>query len=709
VSLVVLLPFVAAVFAAILALVSLLRKRPTFAAWCFFAGMLVLAASSLATGAAARATQVGGVARWLAVALVVQSFLPVIWLAFAVTYSRGDSGSFLRRWKAPLAFFALLPAFGMVLQGQLIWLAPSQGAERAWTLQFTTIGKALHAAILVGFVLILMNLEQTFRSAVGTMRWRIKFVVLALGVIFGTGIYTHSQAILFSAVDLAQLILDSTAILIGGACLALAYARTGLAEIDVYPSRAVLRSSLTILIVGAYLFLVGAVAQLVTRFGGQEIFQFQAVVLLVGITGLAVLLLSDRARQYIDAFTARHFRKAQHDSVRVWALFSRNLATVKDQADLSRVCARLVSETFEALSVTVWLVDEENQRLVPGASTAGAPGDGADNAEVVSTAVLIALEKYAAPFDLDAVKEPWAEAFRQANRATFPEPGTRLCVPLRAGERTLGAIVLADRVNSALYTPEEIDLLKCIGDQVASVLMNLRLVGEVARARELEAFRTMSTFFVHDLKNAASSLHLMLRNLPVHFNDPEFREDALRGIGTLARRIEDIIARLSDLRKRPSFTPVESNLNELVGDVLQRVNGTPNVEIVQRLQPLPAILVDPEQVRSVVTNLVLNARDAVGPGGRIEVRTEHRDGRVVLSVADNGCGMSPAFIKDSLFRPFQSTKKQGLGIGLFQSRAIVRAHGGGIHVESEPGKGTTFHVSFPVKADHDQTYAPDRR
>ena len=111
----------------------------------------------------------------------------------------------------------------------------------------------------------------------------------------------------------------------------------------------------------------------------------------------------------------------------------------------------------------------------------------------------------------------------------------------------------------------------------------------------------------------------------------------------------------------------------------------------------------------MVTNLVLNAQDALVSGGRIEVRTEHRGSRVVLSVIDNGCGMSPAFVKDSLFRPFQSTKKKGLGIGLFQSRAIVLAHGGGVHVESEVGKGTAFHASFPVTTSDDETRAPDCR
>jgi putative PEP-CTERM system histidine kinase len=222
------------------------------------------------------------------------------------------------------------------------------------------------------------------------------------------------------------------------------------------------------------------------------------------------------------------------------------------------------------------------------------------------------------------------------------------------------------------------------------------MAGEVAQAKEMEAFRTMSAFFVHDLKNAASSLNLMLKNLPVHFDDPEFRADALRGIGNTAERIDGMIARLSSLREQREHTRVDTDLNQVVDASLARVNAAPGLEVVRTLQPVPAIKADREQIESVVTNLVLNARDAVNGAGRIEIRTEQRGNRVVLSVVDNGCGMSPTFVRDSLFRPFQSTKKKGLGIGLFQSRAIVLAHGGGLQVESEAGKGTAFHASFPV-------------
>src|SRR5579859_5338384 len=167
----------------------------------------------------------------------------------------------------------------------------------------------------------------------------------------------------------------------------------------------------------------------------------------------------------------------------------------------------------------------------------------------------------------------------------------------------------------------------------------------------------MSAFFVHYL-NAAASLNLMLKNLPVHFDDPAFREDALRGISNTARRIDEMIGRLTALRQQPLFNPVEADLNKLVREALERLEQMPQVELIRELQPLPSILADGEQIRSVVTNLVLNARDALGPEGRICLRTEHLDGNVVLSVTDNGCGMSAAFMKDSLFRPFQSTKKK---------------------------------------------------
>ena len=694
------LSFAAAIFTLFLALVSVLVKKPSLARWCFFAGMFLLGIDSLLTGLSLHAVQLSQVLRGLTLGLIVKSFVPAAWLGFSLTYSRGDYRESLARWRIPLAIVALLPiGLSLGFHSQLLELVPAGPESEGMQLRFGAMAKALNVILVVALVWILMNLEQTFRSAVGTMRWRIKFVVLGLVVVFGARLYARSQALLFSTYDIRWSGVESSALLIGCVFLAVAYVRTGFAEIDVYPSRAVLASSLTVFLVGGYLFVFGVLANIVRRFDGVESFQLAAFIVLLGLAGLAVLLLSDRLRQRIHGFIGRHFARAQHDSVRIWTAFSRRLANVKDQAGLCAASTRLVSETFEVLSVSIWLLDEQKEQFILGASTAPETGEvtRGNPPAAASSAVAGGLRVRSSPFNLEGMDEPWAQELRQLNPTTFPKGGNRWCVPLRAGEQSLGALVLADRVNGASYTAEQLQLLQCIADQVTSVLLNLRLANEVARSREMDAFRTMSAFFVHDLKNAAASLNLMLKNLPVHFDAPAFREDALHGIANTARRIDTMIARLSALRQRPAFHPLEADLNELVDEVLDKLDGMPHVELTKELQPLPRMLADREQIQSVVTNLVLNARDALGSGGRIDVRTEHLGASVVLTVTDSGCGMSAAFLKDSLFRPFQSTKKGGLGIGMFQSRMIIEAHGGSIRVESEAGKGSTFRVSLPAK------------
>jgi putative PEP-CTERM system histidine kinase len=268
---------------------------------------------------------------------------------------------------------------------------------------------------------------------------------------------------------------------------------------------------------------------------------------------------------------------------------------------------------------------------------------------------------------------------------------------LKAGGRVLGVFTLMDRVNAVPFTIEELDLLKCIGEQVAAGLLRFQLSEELLQSRELEAFQTMSTFFINDLKNAGSTLGLMLKNLPVHFDDPAFRRDALRGIGSTVDRINQIIQRLGTFRQKPALRCVKTDLNHLVARAVEAFPTTEGIEVIRDIQTVPAFMADPEQLESVVTNLLLNAVEAMPPaGGRITVKTTFIDDRAVLSVEDTGCGMAAAFVRESLFRPFCSTKKKGLGIGMFQCRMIVEAHRGSIRVESEPGEGTTFRILLPV-------------
>jgi putative PEP-CTERM system histidine kinase len=688
-------------FSAALAVAAASRKQRSLATWCFSGGMLIFALESLFGAIANDALLPGKSAFWETLSLVTKSFLPGAWLTFSLTYSRANYRDFLvrSRWLVIGAFLIpllSLAAFYSPFFYVVAYTSPFQG----WGLRLNEPAKILNILLLVSTVLILTNIERTFRAAVGTMRWRIKFVVLGLGVVFGAHIYTRSQALLFSDYSPSQFVVETIGLLIGCSLITVAYVRSGFSEIDVYPSRAVLQTSATVLLTGAYLFVVGVLAQIVARFGGAASFPIAAFVVLLGAAILAVLLLSDRARQSLQLFVSRHFKRPQHDFRQIWARFTKSLSVALDETALATIASRLISETFGALSVSTWLFDEQGERLIRVSSTSDAeqaPSDDSTSsiaARELNSAELIKLSR---PFNLGRAKEKWARDLMEKSNGQFRTGGSPICVPLVGGEHCLGAIVLADRVRGLGYSAEEMDLLKCIGEQVAASLLKLRLTEEIMERRELEAFQTMSAFLIHDLKNAASTLGLMLENLPTHFSNPAFQEDAFRGIGSAAGRINDLINRMNALRHELRLKPVELDLNLVVAEALATLNGTLENKLVTKFDQIPKILADGQQLQSVCTNLLLNACDAVSTNGRIIVETTRQGEWVALSVSDNGCGMTEQFIKNSLFRPFRSTKKKGLGIGMFQSKTIVEAHQGKIHVESELGVGTTFRVMLPLK------------
>jgi putative PEP-CTERM system histidine kinase len=691
------LALAAATFSAALAVAAACRRRRSLATWCFSAGMLTFALESLFGAIWRDALVPERAAFWETLTLITKSFLPGIWLCFSLTYSRGNSREFpVRSRFLVLAAFLLPVGVSLVFREQLAPIFPQESGENWWVSSHAA-AKTLNGLLLIAAVLVLVNLERTFRSAVGTMQWRIKFMVLGLGIVFGARIYTLSQALLFSGDMMALIDVETGALLIGCTLITVAFLRSGLGEIDVYLSHAVLRTSLTVLLVGAYLFIVGVLAQVVARTGEPGTFQFQAFVVLLGFALLAVLLVSNRIRRNIGSFVSRHFKRPQYDFRQIWTRFTQCTSSVLDQSGLCAAATKFISETFNVLSVTIWLLDEHEQ-LAFAASTSRSEREASDALPNLAALEpnLTNIRELSKPFDLEKAKGGYAQSLRQISSSQFRTGGNRVCTPLWTGDRCIGVTILADRVGGVPYTVEELDLLKCMGDQIAVGLVNLRLTEEIMRAKELEAFQAISAFFVHDLKNAASTLSLTLQNLPVHFDDPVFRQDALRGIGETANRINQLISRVGALRHL-DLKLAELDVNLLVADALEVLRGAPEINVVKELHLQSPLHVDRDQFGSVITNLLLNARDAVGPGGEVRIETSQIDSWAVLSVADNGCGMSPAFLKASLFRPFQTTKKKGLGIGMFQSKMIIEAHRGKVQVESEPGAGTTFRIMLPLK------------
>lgn len=678
------------------------RSRRDLADWSFSVGFVLLAAERLCGGMSLNATTLGAVERWQEARLVLMSLFLGSLLLLSLTYARGNSGAFVFRWRYVLGGALIVPT-GLVLlfRDALFRLAYAESGP-GWLLRLSIIGIVVTVLHLTIWILVLMNLERTFRAAIGTMRWRIKFMMLALALLCVVGIYVNSQALLFRGFDQRHETIMSVAALIAALLSARSVWRTGRFRADVYPSQSVLEGSLTVLLAGLYLCGVGVLAKVVATFGGDTGFALKAFILLISVVLLAVFLQSDRVRLRVRQVVSRNFQRPIYDYRGIWLRFTDETASCVDQNELCRAVVKLSADVFQALAVTIWTVNERKDSVSVAASTSLSDSRTHEWTPDPAEAALVLryFETHPHPVDIETAEFDWAEVLRRWHPSGFPNGGHRICAPLVRQREIVGIIMVGDRVSGIAFPDQDMDLLKCIADQVTARLLNLQLAQRILQARESEAFQTMATFFVHDLKNAASTLNLMLQNLPVHFGDPEFRADALRGLGKTAAHINGLISRLGQLRGRLELKPAPANLNDIVRSTLSGFPHPADLKLEVTLAELPTLPLDTEQIQKVVLNLVLNASEACEGRGRVTLHTTRRDTGVVLTVTDTGCGMTPEFIKNGLFRPFKTTKKSGLGIGMFQSKMIVDAHGGTMSVASSPGQGTTFDIYLPTRGNH---------
>ena len=696
-----LLALASAIFCGVLAVLTVWREKRTVVHLAFVAGLLALAAETIFRSLSWSAAGIQETVGWQHAGLVATALLPGLWLFFSLGYSRGNYLEFLKRWQFSLLAAFLVPIILVVFAAAELFSVPRQTETGQWALALGLAGYLFTLLFLIGMVLALVNLERTYRAAVGTMRWRIKFMVLGLGVIFAVRFCTSSQMLLSHTIDTRFQVVDAGALFIGCLLMLRSQFRAGHFDLDVYPSRSLLQNSLTVLLAGIYLLVIGILARVISWLGaGNGGFVLEAFVLLLAAVLLALLLLSDRVRLRTSRFVSRHFQRPLYDYRTVWRQFTETTASCVKPADFCQAAVKSVTDIFQALSVTIWLVDEKNEQAVFGASTflSAARAESLQPEKTDVAALIKFFLHHREPVDLDVLKESWAAGLQHCHPDEFHKGGNRVCVPMIVGNEILGFMILGDRVSGVAFGWQDFDLLKCIGDQIAAGLLNTRLSQKLLQAKELEAFQTMSAFFVHDLKNTANTLNLMLQNLPVHFDDPAFRADALRGVAKTVAHINRLIGRLGSIRHELQIKPVPADLNELIARALADWEDVAGINLKKDFQPLPKIFFDPEQMLKVATNLIFNAREAVAQSsGQVQIQTSHANGWAVLAITDNGCGMSREFMERSLFRPFQTTKKSGLGIGMFQSKMIVEAHKGKIEVESETGKGTTFRIFLPLK------------
>jgi len=524
-------------------------------------------------------------------------------------------------------------------------------------------------------------------------------MALGVGGLFALRIYLATQALLFSRIDTGLGTTSAVALLAANLLFAVSLSRARSLNTDVYLSRATIQNSLTIILAGTYLVAVGVAANLARSLFPGQLLPLDAIIVFLALTGLAVLIFSNRLRQELRRFVTRNFRRPIYDYRSVWMDLTQRTTSLLEINELSAAISKIVSECLEILSVNVWLVDETQQklRLVGSTALSGVQAKELENAGGSAPDLIRFLRHERSPADLEEKEFEWPAQIMRAAPDFFRDSKMRYAIGLHAGGELVGVMTLNDdRVGHETLSGEDLVLLETLAAQLAASLLNLKLSGRLREAGKVEAFQTVSTFFVHDLKNLASRLSLTMQNLPEHFDDPEFRADALRVISASLAKIDGMCSRLTMLRQNVELRVAECDLNQLVTATLDEFNTDLRASVERKLLPVPPTLIDREQIHKVLTNLVINANEAVNGNGVIQVMTFHEGNTVSFAVTDNGCGMSAEFIEKSLFRPFQTTKKKGLGIGLFHSKLIIEAHRGKIEVNSAPGKGTEFRVVLPV-------------
>jgi len=283
------------------------------------------------------------------------------------------------------------------------------------------------------------------------------------------------------------------------------------------------------------------------------------------------------------------------------------------------------------------------------------------------------------------------------------ELNAALVVPCILEDRLIAFFALGRKLSEDPYTEEDLRLLQALGSQTAVELDHSRsyekikteleaAVKELERSQRLASIGTLTAGVTHEIRNPLTVIRAETERITNQARDLEylkqFRELVLKHI----TRIENIVLRMLKLAKEKPRQETSVDLNKEIEDVISFIKFD-GVKLDKKLQPIPAIRGDAEEIEQVFVNLIQNAIEAMPNGGTLTIRTLQKNNKPMVEISDTGKGIPPE-IAESIFDPFFSTRHEGTGLGLSIAYRIVREHGGDIKVTSELGKGSTFRITF---------------
>jgi len=551
------------------------------------------------------------------------------------------------------------------------------------------------SAILAMLVAIgaLMLLHNLYAGAAAASRQVLRWSGIAFAGIFAYDLNLHTIAYLSGE---SPGVLVALRGLFAGAMIGVLAigANTRGASLQLRPSRAVTFQTLSLLVIASYLLVMVLVTRSLALIGGDVARTGQVAFLVLAIVCAVIWLPSQRVRSWIRVMAAKHLFQHRYDYRVEWLRFTRTIGRGSGHAaSFHERAVKAVADITDSPAGLLLVPNEEAQLELTARwnwPTIEVPAIGGE------FALSGLLERHHHILDLDEVR---AGTDHHGELAEVPvwlreaEDAWAL-VPLIHFERLVGAIVLARPRIERKLDWEDFDLLRIAGQQLASYLAEQAGQQALMDASRFDEFNRRMAFVMHDIKNLASQMSLLAANAEKHADNPAFRADMLVTLRKSSEKLGALLARLGRYGSGQVQELGRVDLAVLAKGVAERFDSVHPVGLT-RAEPVE-VIADRESLEQALIHLVQNAADASETQAPVHVDVI-RDGVTGrIDVVDTGHGMSPEFVRTSLFKPFVSSKKGGFGIGAFEAREMIRAMGGRLSVESREGFGSRFSITLPL-------------
>lgn len=623
------------------------------------------------------------------ITLVTASMLDVIrygaWFAFLLSLllPLGDSSD----QKPQVAAWLPKACWLLVTGGVALQLSLAIGVLSPQEWLRNTILHGLAEAVL-GLILI----EQLFRTVTEDSRWNVKPLCLGLFFLFAFDVYLFSDAMMFNRFDSDALTVRGFIQVMSIPLLILATERSKDWTSKIRLSQKAAFHSATLLFAGIYLLFMASVGYYVRYFGGEWGRAFQLALIFAATLLLGILLVSGSMRAKMKVLVGKHFFRYRYDYREEWLRFTQTLTIQDSPQTMGQQVIRGLADMVESPAGTLWL-REVNQTTYRQSARWNLPECSSEAQHdsplcrfLLASGWVINLEEYRCyPARYNNLEIPgWLSEL----------PNAWLIIPLMAGNEMQGFVILASSRTPLNVNWEVNDLLRTAGCQAASFLAKMQATEALLEVRKFDAFNKMSAFVVHDLKNIVTQLSLMLKNAERHRDNPEFQQDMLMTVENSVERMRQLMMQL-----REGATPPGAVVGVSLSDVIEKIQRDKRGQGRQIEVSITNSLTTrghQERLERVIGHLAQNALDATPAEGRVWINLERRGDRASLEIGDTGQGMTPEFIRDRLFKPFQTTKHAGMGIGAYESAQYIRELGGEITVDSNPGIGTRMTLTLPL-------------